>query len=163
MGEFSLPADRRHAFPGTRWSVIVAVGGGQTKPEGRAALESLCRAYWYPIYTFIRRRGHPPEEARDLTQEFFLRVLSGTFFERATPNSNASQIGIALSLGAAVTWWKGLQAGSIIPDQCQGSQNYQETNVDYSEFSQNPFVLWKAKTFGVHTAEYTVTDADSNM
>jgi RNA polymerase sigma factor (sigma-70 family) len=73
------------AFPSTRWSLVVAAGGGQTEPEGRAALENLCRAYWYPIYAFIRRRGHPPEEAQDLTQEFFLRVLAGTFLARASP------------------------------------------------------------------------------
>lgn len=81
----------------------------------------------------------------------------------SVPNDNASQIGIALSLGSAVTWWKGLQAGSIILDQCQGSQNYQETTIDYSSFSENPFVLWKAKALGVHTAVYTVTDADTAM
>jgi RNA polymerase sigma-70 factor (ECF subfamily) len=84
-GTRSSTGDGRQGFPGTRWSLVVAAGGGQAKPEGRAALESLCRAYWYPIYAFIRRRGHASEVAQDLTQEFFLRVLSGTFLARANP------------------------------------------------------------------------------
>ena len=65
---------------------MVAAGGDESKLERGAALENLCRSYWYPIYAFIRRRGHTPEEAQDLTQGFFLRVLSGTFFERANPD-----------------------------------------------------------------------------
>jgi RNA polymerase sigma factor (sigma-70 family) len=64
---------------------VVAAGGTETLPERGAALESLCQGYWYPVYAYVRRRGHPPEQAQDLTQEFFLRVLSGTFLERATP------------------------------------------------------------------------------
>jgi RNA polymerase sigma factor (sigma-70 family) len=44
-------------------------------PEARAALAELCRAYWYPIYAFIRRKGHDPDEALDLTQDFFTRLL----------------------------------------------------------------------------------------
>jgi len=75
----------RAAFPDTRWTLVLAAGKGETIGDGRAALESLCRAYWYPVYAFIRRCGHPAEQAEDLTQEFFLRVLSGTFLSRATP------------------------------------------------------------------------------
>jgi RNA polymerase sigma-70 factor (ECF subfamily) len=76
-------AGGREAFPTTRWTLVVAAGATVTRPEREAALESLCRNYWYPVYVFVRRRGHTPEEAQDLTQEFFLRVLSGRFFERA--------------------------------------------------------------------------------
>ncbi len=38
-------------------------------------MDKLCRAYWYPLYAFVRRRGHSREEAQDLTQEFFSRLL----------------------------------------------------------------------------------------
>ena len=45
-------------------------------PESASALETLCRTYWYPLYAYVRRRGHSPEEAEDLTQEFFARLLA---------------------------------------------------------------------------------------
>jgi RNA polymerase sigma-70 factor (ECF subfamily) len=47
-------------------------GGG---PDSAEALETLCRAYWYPLYAFVRGQGHPPHEAQDLTQEFFAHLL----------------------------------------------------------------------------------------
>jgi RNA polymerase sigma-70 factor (ECF subfamily) len=58
----------------TRWSLVLAAGH-QSSPNATRALESLCQAYWYPLYAFVRRRGKQPEEAQDLTQEFFARVL----------------------------------------------------------------------------------------
>lgn len=61
-------------FPTTRWS-RVAVAGDRVSPEAREALAELCAAYWYPIYTLIRRKGHEAQEAFDLTQEYFARLL----------------------------------------------------------------------------------------
>lgn len=78
-------AEGRSGFPSTRWSLVVTAGKGQPELERQVALESLCQDYWYPIYAFIRRRGHPREEAEDLTQDFFLHVLRGAFFARAAP------------------------------------------------------------------------------
>ncbi|PYI85468.1 MAG: RNA polymerase subunit sigma-24 [Verrucomicrobia bacterium] len=49
--------------------------GERESPEAAAALEKLCRAYWRPIYIYVRRRGHPPAEAEDLTQAFFAHFL----------------------------------------------------------------------------------------
>jgi RNA polymerase sigma-70 factor (ECF subfamily) len=68
--------ESRHSalFPTTHWSRIVAAGD-RAAPEARAALAGLCEAYWYPIYALIRRRGHPPDEASDLTQDYFTRLL----------------------------------------------------------------------------------------
>ncbi|MBI4324682.1 MAG: sigma-70 family RNA polymerase sigma factor [Chloroflexi bacterium] len=45
-------------------------------PQATAALETLCRSYWYPLYAFVRRKGYRPEDAQDLTQEFFARLLA---------------------------------------------------------------------------------------
>lgn len=45
-------------------------------PQAHEALETLCRSYWYPLYVYVRRRGHSPEDAQDFTQEFFNRLLS---------------------------------------------------------------------------------------
>jgi RNA polymerase sigma-70 factor (ECF subfamily) len=68
----SSPAPR--VFPNTRWSVVLAARQ-RSSPESAAALEAICRAYWYPLYAFVRRSGQPPHDAQDLTQGFFCRLL----------------------------------------------------------------------------------------
>ena len=60
-------------FPNTRWSVVLATR--QPTPESAAALETICQAYWYPLYAYIRRCGHSPHDAQDLTQAFFCRLF----------------------------------------------------------------------------------------
>jgi RNA polymerase sigma-70 factor (ECF subfamily) len=62
------------SFPSTHWSVVLAAGQSSS-PAVRASLEELCRAYWYPLYVYVRRRGYSPEDAQDLTQSFFERLL----------------------------------------------------------------------------------------
>ena len=54
-------------------------------PDCESALEKLCVAYWYPLYVYVRSRGHGPEEARDLTQEFFARLLEKKWLREADP------------------------------------------------------------------------------
>ena len=54
---------------------MVLAAGHDSSPDAHAALEELCRAYWHPLYAFVRRQGHGPDEAKDLTQEFFLHLL----------------------------------------------------------------------------------------
>src|SRR5678816_3637656 len=65
----------RSQFRDTRWSVVLAAQTGDD-PDAQAALAELCSAYWYPLYAFVRRSGYSPEEAEDLTQEFFGRLLA---------------------------------------------------------------------------------------
>jgi len=55
---------------------VLAAGRGDTT-RAYAALSRLCETYWYPLYAYVRRRGHSPEDAQDLTQEFFARLLAG--------------------------------------------------------------------------------------
>ena len=69
-------------FATTHWSVVVATTN-QASPQRAAALEQLCRIYWYPIYVYVRRRGYKPEDAQDLTQEFFARLLAGQWLNKA--------------------------------------------------------------------------------
>src|SRR5262245_33814345 len=71
-------------FGTTHWSVVRAAGEGAT-PAARQAVEQLCTLYWPPLYGYIRRRGHPEEEAKDLTQEFFARLLSRNDFATLDP------------------------------------------------------------------------------
>jgi RNA polymerase sigma-70 factor (ECF subfamily) len=66
------------AFPSTHWSVVLAAQESSS-PAARAALEQLCRAYWYPLYAYVRRAGYSIEDAQDLTQEFFARLLAKSY------------------------------------------------------------------------------------
>ena len=66
-------AHRGAAFPTTHWSVVLAAQS--PSPAAKEALEKLCRTYWRPIYSFVRRQGIGSEEAKDLTQGFFALLL----------------------------------------------------------------------------------------
>jgi len=74
------------AFATTRWSLIRSgAGSGSKDRETREALAELCQIYWRPIFFFIARRGYPPEDAEDLTQDFFVRILRGNWLQKADP------------------------------------------------------------------------------
>jgi RNA polymerase sigma factor (sigma-70 family) len=81
-GSSSEFAPGRAQFTTTNWSEVVAAGDA-TLPGAAEALERLCRAYWYPLYAYVRRCGHSAEDARDLTQEFFHRLLASDWIARA--------------------------------------------------------------------------------
>jgi RNA polymerase sigma-70 factor (ECF subfamily) len=76
--------ERLASFPTTHWS-RVAAAGGRDAADARAALAQLCSAYWYPIYAFIRRQGSGPEEALDLTQGYFARLIEKGTVAAADP------------------------------------------------------------------------------
>ena len=64
------------AFATTRWSLVASAGLGAADDEaGREALSRLCETYWYPVYAYARRRGHSGEDAHDLVQGFFARLI----------------------------------------------------------------------------------------
>ena len=71
-------------FATTHWSVVLAAANEETS-EAAAALESLCRTYWYPLYAYVRHRGHSPEDSQDLTQEFFYRLLQRDYLSQLDP------------------------------------------------------------------------------
>ena len=71
-------------FPShTRWTLIVAASGPTSSPEARAALDELCKLYWFPLYALIRREGYDSHQAKDLTQEFLGHVLETELFKKA--------------------------------------------------------------------------------
>src|SRR5436853_6796925 len=84
-------------FPTTRWTLVVAAADPQRK-EARSALVSLYEGYWYPLYAYIRRRGYPADQAQDLTQEFFIRVLAGRYLDHAVPEKGRLRSFILTSL-----------------------------------------------------------------
>jgi RNA polymerase sigma-70 factor (ECF subfamily) len=69
-------------FNTTHWSVVLTAGQ-DSSPGAQQALEQLCRTYWYPLYTYVRSEGRSPEDAQDLTQEFFARFLERKYFQLA--------------------------------------------------------------------------------
>ena len=69
-------------FATTHWSVVLAAGQGDST-SAHAALSYLCQLYWYPLYAYVRRYGHSPHDAQDLTQEFFARLLAGNWLAKA--------------------------------------------------------------------------------
>ena len=81
----SNPDDSKPAgiFPNTRWSMVLAARNSPSIERGEA-LSELCRIYWKPVYLFIRKHGHSPEETEDLTQEFFYRLIAGDLLQSIT-------------------------------------------------------------------------------
>jgi DNA-directed RNA polymerase specialized sigma24 family protein len=70
-------------FTTTHWSVVLAARQPDA-PAAQQALEQLCQTYWYPLYMFIRHQGYSPEDAQDLTQAFFERVLARNYFDQVS-------------------------------------------------------------------------------
>jgi RNA polymerase sigma factor (sigma-70 family) len=69
-------------FQPTQWSLVLAAARSHD-PAGEVALAKLCTSYWRPLYAYVRSRGYAAEDAQDLTQAFFLRLIEGRFFRRA--------------------------------------------------------------------------------
>ncbi len=71
-------------FATTHWSIVLAAANEENS-EAAAALENLCRTYWYPLYAYVRHRGHNPEDSQDLTQEFFHQLLQKHYLAQVDP------------------------------------------------------------------------------
>ena len=71
-------------FTTTRWSVVQAAAAGDAA-EADQALAALCASYWYPLYVYLRRRGHDADDAEDLTQAFFVRLIEKRALRHADP------------------------------------------------------------------------------
>ena len=77
------PSGQRQ-FATTHWSLVGAAKGGEvSQTRAREALEELCRTYWYPLYAFVRSRGYSADNAQDLTQAFFARIIETSGFASA--------------------------------------------------------------------------------
>jgi RNA polymerase sigma factor (sigma-70 family) len=74
----------RARFETTHWSVVLAAGGIPTE-QSRVALATLCERYWYPLYVYLRRQGYSADQAEDLTQGFFARLLEKDWLRGVSP------------------------------------------------------------------------------
>lgn len=100
-------ANSRGPFATTLWGVVTMAQGPDSR-QARAALEDLCRIYWPPLYAYVRRRGYNHEDAKDLTQEFFARLLEKRYFDQAdrTKGRLRSFLLVALNHFLANEWNK---------------------------------------------------------
>jgi RNA polymerase sigma factor (sigma-70 family) len=91
------PSDRQSWFATTHWSVLLAARDVDS-PAGSEALEKLCGAYWQPLYSYIRRLGHSPADAEDLTQAFLANLLAHGSFKRLSPRKGRFRTFLLASL-----------------------------------------------------------------
>jgi RNA polymerase sigma factor (sigma-70 family) len=92
--EQHFPADR---FMTTRWSIVLGAAEHQSAENPRA-MEELCQAYWFPLYAFVRRQGWSPQDAEDLTQDFFARVLEKDTLANVGPEKGKFRTFLLVSL-----------------------------------------------------------------
>jgi RNA polymerase sigma-70 factor (ECF subfamily) len=78
--EPASPKTTHGIFATTHWTAVLAAGRGDSQ-QADVALEELCRTYWYPLYAYVRRQGHSRQDAEDLTQGFFARLLEKNYLE----------------------------------------------------------------------------------
>ena|ERR1043166_6354139 len=71
--------DLPREFRTTQWTMVLNARDGNTRSA--EALENLCRAYWYPLYSFVRRKGNSPEQSQDLVQGFFEQFLKKDYLQ----------------------------------------------------------------------------------
>lgn len=91
------PPEAAGQFATTHWSVVRAAGEPGSS-QADAALEKLCRTYWYPLYAYIRRRGYSEHDAQDLAQEFFARLLEKNYPGQADPRKGKFRSFLLLTL-----------------------------------------------------------------
>ena len=98
----SLPRE----FTTTHWSVVLLAAESQSV-EADSALEHLCRTYWYPLYAYVRRQGHSVDDAQDLTQSFFARLLERKYLSLADPQRGRFRTFLLSSLkNFLITEWE---------------------------------------------------------
>jgi RNA polymerase sigma factor (sigma-70 family) len=84
-------------FPTTLWTVVLHAGRDESA-QAQAALAQLCQAYWYPLYSFVRRQGYSPHDAEDLTQAFFAQLLEKRGLKRVDPEQGRFRTFLLASL-----------------------------------------------------------------
>ncbi|MGB8370603.1 MAG: RNA polymerase sigma factor [Limisphaerales bacterium] len=120
-------APRQSAFVTTHWSVVLTAGRNDTT-RARAALENLCQTYWPPLYAYVRRRGHSPEDAQDLTQAFFARLLERNAVAAVAPEKGRFRSFLLASLNHFLSdEWDKARAqkrggGKVIPLDLQSAE-----------------------------------------
>lgn len=156
-------------FATTHWSVVLAAGQCEL-PQATEALEQLCRTYWYPLYVFVRRQGNSPEDAQDLTQDFFFRLLENNQLAKADRERGMFRTFLLGSLkNFLINEWKragrlkrggGLDFLSIdanVAEDCYAAEPANESSPD-AAYEQSWAVTLIERVLVVLRQEYTVAD-----
>ena len=128
-----------HQFTTTHWSLVLAAQGSDSIPAGRA-LANLCETYWYPLYAFVRRKGHSSHDAQDLTQAFFEKLLKKNYLGDVIQEKGRFRSFLLVSLKHFLAnEWKRSQAAKrgggavlISLDDTEAEERYQREPVDES-------------------------------
>jgi len=118
-------------FATTHWTAVLAAGRGGSR-QAHVALEELCRTYWFPLYAYVRRQGHSHEDAEDLTQAFFARLLEKNYLEGITSDKGKFRafLLVAVKRFLANEWDRATRqkrGGGVIPL----SLNWQDADTRY--------------------------------
>jgi len=135
--EESLASTDADWFTTTHWSVVLGAAQGD-HPAARQALERLCTTYWYPLYAYVRRRGYSPEDAQDLTQGFFERVLEKHYLDQVDQSKGRFRAFLLAALKHFLSdqfdWRRAAKRGGGRPllslDAQAGEERYQFEPVD---------------------------------
>jgi RNA polymerase sigma-70 factor (ECF subfamily) len=127
----------RDFFATTHWSIVQLAARDDTT-RAHHALSKLCEGYWYPLYAYVRRRGHSPEDAQDLTQEFFARLLAAQSLANLAPANGKFRAFLLASLNhfLANEWDRARalkRGGGAIPisfDEMEPEERYRSEPVD---------------------------------
>ncbi len=121
-------------FVTTSWTQVLAAREAPSS-ESRQALEGLCEAYWYPLYAFVRRQGHAPEESSDLTQAYFAQLLEKGYLEDFDPSLGRFRVFLKASVknflskerDKAHAWKRGgrAQVVSLSAEEVEGRYRYE--------------------------------------
>ncbi|MFT4640053.1 MAG: RNA polymerase sigma factor (sigma-70 family) [Verrucomicrobiales bacterium] len=85
-------------FPQTRWTLVLSAKAGEASNESAKALEELARAYWRPVYAYLRGKGHSHEDAQDHTQGLFAQLLKRDFLQNLEPSGGRFRSYLLVSL-----------------------------------------------------------------
>ncbi|MHC1767711.1 MAG: RNA polymerase sigma factor [Verrucomicrobiia bacterium] len=119
-------------FTNTHWSQVLLAADPIERTKAAAALEYLCRTYWYPLYAYVRRSGYSPEDAQDLTQAFLARFLEHNAFARADPNKGRFRSFLLEALKRfLITEWRKAQTAKRGGNRSSFSLDAQEAEERY--------------------------------
>lgn len=159
-----IPGKSSH-FATTRWTMVLSARE-RHDPSGRKAMEALCRAYWYPLYAYVRRSGYSPEDACDLTQAFFEQFLEKDFLRLVGPEKGRfrSFLLVAMKRFLAKEWKKShavKRGGGLVfvaIDAAEAEQRYAVEPADEASpevvFDRRWAMILLERTFARLRAEY---------
>ena len=144
-----VPKDIKAAqFATTCWS-NVAQAGQRDSPAAMRALAELCQAYWYPLYAYLRRRGHSPHESEDLTQGFFADLLSRDSLKDVLPEKGKFRSFLIVSLKHFLSNRRDrencLKRGGAIPHLSLDFQYAERSYVHESSYGESPHRLFERR------------------